>query len=381
MSNAFGEAAALRRWLFDAALPLWWDIGADRVGGGFHEAIELDGKPLARPHRARSITRQVFSYCEAGRLGWNGPWREAALHALGYFRDHFISENSVVISVVELDGRVGDPTFDLYNQAFALLAYASGHRAFGEAGGWRRLAIDLRTTLAQSYAHPGGGFLEDRARRLPQRSNPHMHLFEAALAWTEIDADPAWGAMADSIAKLCLDRLIDPPTGALRELFGADWSPAPGVEGRIAEPGHHYEWAFLLDRWARLARRQRPDAAARLTAFADAHGIDPRRGVAINAVLIDGTVHDPVARLWAQAERIRAYLVDRRPGDDPRLAAAVRGLRRFLAAPTDGVWFDQLGADDRFILEPARATSLYHVVGAVAALVTVFPIDSRPMLT
>ncbi len=120
---------------------------------------------------------------------------------------------------------------------------------------------------------------------------------------------------------------------------------------------------------------------ARLIAFADAHGIDPRRGVAINAVLIDGTVHDPVARLWAQAERIRAYLVDRRPGDDPRLAAAVRGLRRFLAAPTDGVWFDQLGADDRFILEPARATSLYHVVGAVAALVTVFPIDSRPMLT
>ncbi len=202
MSNAFGEAAALRRWLFDAALPLWWDIGADRGGGGFHEAIELDGKPLARPHRARSITRQVFSYCEAGRLGWNGPWREAALHALGYFRDHFISENSVVISVVELDGRVGDPTFDLYNQAFALLAYASGHRAFGETDGWRRLAIELRTTLAQSYAHPGGGFLEDRARRLPQRSNPHMHLFEAALAWIEVDGDPAWGAMADGIAKL-----------------------------------------------------------------------------------------------------------------------------------------------------------------------------------
>jgi hypothetical protein len=30
--------------------------------------------------------------------------------------------------------------------------------------------------------------------------------------------------------------------------------------------------------------------------------------------------------------------------------------------------FDQLKADDCFVSEPARATSLYHIVGAVAAL-------------
>ena len=158
MSDASKEAAALQRWLLEVALPLWWDVGADRVGGGFHEAIALDGRPLARPHRARSIARQAFAYCEAGRLGWNGPWREAALHALAYLRDRFISANATVVSVVGLDGRVGDPTFDLYNQAFALLAYASGQRAFGEASGWRRLAIELRGTLVQSYAHSGGGF-------------------------------------------------------------------------------------------------------------------------------------------------------------------------------------------------------------------------------
>jgi mannose-6-phosphate isomerase len=113
-----------------------------------------------------------------------------------------------------------------------------------------------------------------------------------------------------------------------------------------------------------------PPAAARLIAFADRHGSDPRRGVAINAVLTDGSIHDPTARLWAQAERARAYLVDRHPGDDARLTAALAGLRRFLATPTDGLWFDQLTADDRFILEPARATSLYHIVGAVAELQT-----------
>jgi len=61
MSDVASEAAALKRWLFDVALPLWWKEGADHVGGGFHEAIGLDGRPLARPHRARVIARQAFS--------------------------------------------------------------------------------------------------------------------------------------------------------------------------------------------------------------------------------------------------------------------------------------------------------------------------------
>src|SRR5262249_61861414 len=91
MSDVAGEAAALKRWLFDVALPLWWKEGADRVGGGFHEAIGLDGTPLARPHRARVIARQAFSYCEAGRLGWHGPWREAQRHPLDYFLHPFIT--------------------------------------------------------------------------------------------------------------------------------------------------------------------------------------------------------------------------------------------------------------------------------------------------
>jgi mannose/cellobiose epimerase-like protein (N-acyl-D-glucosamine 2-epimerase family) len=143
--------------------------------------------------------------------------------------------------------------------------------------------VALRSTLEQFYAHPLYGFLEDRSGRLPQRSNPHMHLFEAALAWIAVDDDPAWRRMADGIAVLCLQKFVNPASGALREFFAADWSPAPGAEGRICEPGHHYEWAFLLDRWARLTDRNKPEAVARLIAFADAHGLDARRGVVVNA--------------------------------------------------------------------------------------------------
>src|SRR5262249_34031401 len=148
----------------------------------------------------------------------------------------------------------------------------------------------------------------------------------AALAWMELDDDPAWRQMADGIATLCLDKFIDPGNSALRENFAADWSPASGLAGRLCEPGHHYEWSFLLDRWAGLTGRMRPSAVARLIVFADTHGVDAQRGVAIGGVLSDGTLHDPVARLWAQAERIRAYAIDRRPNDEARLAAAICGL-------------------------------------------------------
>jgi hypothetical protein len=116
----------------------------------------------------------------------------------------------------------------------------------------------------------------------------------------------------------------------------------------------------------KLTGRKKPEAVSALLAFADLHGVDSERGVTVNAVLIDGRIHDPVARLWAQAERIRAYLADRRSNND--VAMAIRELRRFFATPKQGLWFDQLAVDDRFVLEPARATSLYHIIGVAAEL-------------
>jgi mannose/cellobiose epimerase-like protein (N-acyl-D-glucosamine 2-epimerase family) len=365
MSALVDEARKLKAWLFDAALPLWWKVGADHLRGGFYEAIDLAGNPVARPHRARSIARQAFAFCEAGQLGWEGPWREAAEHALHYF-EHFIRPDGSVIAAVKVDGSEHETRFDLYNQAFALLAYGVGERLHGPGSRWRQRALALRDTLQKTYAHPLGGHVEDSETRLPPCANPHMHLFEAALLWSEIDDDVGWQRMADEIAFLCLEKFIDPASGALREFFAADWSPAPGIQGNLCEPGHLYEWAFLLHCWAARANRSRPRAVGRLISFADRCGLDTARGVAVNAVLTDGRVHDPVARLWAQAERIRAYVVEARSEADT--AAATAGLWRFLGTEKRGLWFDQLDAEDRFVMEPARATSLYHIVGAVTAL-------------
>lgn len=368
-SSEYADAAQqLRRWLFDDALPLWWRVGADHTLGGYHERIGFDGRPLILPRRSRVAARLAFCYSEAGRLGWNGPWRQAGRHALDFLRERFVQGDGTVIATVDKDGSVLEATFDLYNQAFALLAYACGHGALDPAGGWQARAYALVGTLKREFAHPQGGFREDRDGRRMLRANPHMHLLEAALAWLAIDHSPIWRDLADAIVALCLDRFIDRHTAALREFFASDWTPIAGMPGALLEPGHHYEWAFLLDRWAKLTGRDRPAAVSALIKFADAKGLDRKRGVAVNGIEPDGRVADPIARLWPQTERVRAYLIDRHEGDEARLGEAIESLSRYLDAPLPGLWYENRAADGRFIVAAAPATSLYHIVGAIAEL-------------
>ena len=75
--------------------------------------------------------------------------------------------------------------------------------------------VQLRTALLEQHARAGGGFDSGMSERTPLLSNPHMHLFEAALAWQAVSADPAWGALADEICGIALKHFIDPRTGAL----------------------------------------------------------------------------------------------------------------------------------------------------------------------
>ena len=106
----------------------------------------------------------------------------------------------------------------------------------------------------------------------------------------------------------------------------------------------------------------------RLIAFADANGVDRQRRVAVNGIKLDGSVADATARLWPQTERIRAYLIDRHDGDAARLCEAIESLSRYLDAPLPGLWYENLAADGGFVVEAAPATSLYHIVGAIAEL-------------
>jgi mannose-1-phosphate guanylyltransferase/mannose-6-phosphate isomerase len=365
-------ASRTEHWLLTSALPLWWSLGADHELGGFHELLDLGGAAVPSPRRARVQTRQSFVYCEAKRLGWQGPAREAALHGMRFFRSHYSRDDGLFRALVEPHGRTLEDTATLYDQAFALLALASLSTLPGGTAGAAEEAIVLLDAIERNMHHPAGGFRENAASAF--QSNPHMHLLEAALAWSEAGGGAVWDALADEIATFALRHFIDPEEGFLREHFSETWEPALGARGRLVEPGHQFEWAWLLARWGQLRHAPQAELAARRLFAAGARGIDTVRGVAVDALNEDMTVRSSRARLWPQTERLKAALFlneASRGADNGYLAhalAAAQSLWRYLDVPTRGLWRDTLTPTNRFVEEPSPASSFYHIIGAIAAL-------------
>jgi mannose-6-phosphate isomerase len=363
----------LKAWALDHAFPVWWEIGADKVQGGFFEKIALDGTPVEAPRRARVQPRQIYSYAVAGLLGWDGPWKQALEHGLDFYLSKYRRPDGFMRTLVASDGSPLDDKVDLYDQAFGLFGLAMASSVLPERADLPALATSLRDALYATLKHPIAGFEESVPRTLPLLSNPHMHLFEASLAWVEAGGDPQWRAMADEIAELALSKFIDPKSGGLREYYDGDWNPAPGVDGRIIEPGHQFEWAWLLLRWGKLAGRDDAIAAAlRMIAIGDGPGVDPARGVAIFALLDDMSVHDDIARLWAQTEQIKAGVLAAQVTGDARwwttAANGAEALTKYFDVPVKGLWRDKLRADGTFVDEAAPASSFYHIVCAILEL-------------
>lgn len=385
MSTAIDPApplpgAALRRWLVDDALPVWSTIGVDLRAGGFFEAIDLQGRPVEAPRRTRVVARQIYVFATAARRGWLAGADSLVDHGLAFLLSKLRRSDGSFASSVLPDGTLFDARFDLYEQAFALFALAAARRDRPDRSALHDEAVRLLQALRDQWRHPRTGFEEATPRTLPLRSNPHMHLLEAALEWAEVAeaGDRArWNDLADELAGLCLAHFIDPRSGVLREHFDGDWQPMPGAPGRVVEPGHQFEWSWLLLRWAERSGEELAGVAAqRLLAIGEVHGVDRARGVAINA--LDDTMHplDAHAKVWPQTERIKAWhaalvgSADAHARGQARthLQDAIDGLARYLLPTPPGLWHEVMDAGGDFVRQDCRASSLYHIVCAIDTL-------------
>ncbi len=368
--------AEIKAWMFDAALPFWGSAGVDHERGGFREELDLRGRPTAVPFkRTRALCRQVYVFSHASLLGW-APG--ASLSAQGY---EYIAARAWLgpdrgwAKQLRADGGVLDPTPDLYDLAFVLFALAWRFKASSDAEVVGRARATLEFIDRSMRPVSGEGFLHQRPATPPRLQNPHMHLLEACLVAYEATGEEPFRRIAHELVDLFHRRFFDGRT--LAEYFTDDWQRAPAADGHVIEPGHHFEWAWILASYQRLFGTNLEPEVRALIAFAERHGVDEQTQVTFNRVRDDGVLLDGGSRTWTNTERIKGHLaLFELTGQDPRAAVAGSArllLDRYLAVAPRGSWMDAFDADGQPIATAVPASTLYHVFLAFAEVLRLEP--------
>ena len=353
----------LESWL-DDALDHWAAVGVDRVNGGFVEHLLLDGSnPDVEFKRLRVLCRQIYVYSHAAVLRRPGSL-DIARHGYRFLTSHgWLGPERGWARQLGRAGGVIDPTPDLYDLAFVLFALGWYYRATGDDDALLR-ARETVAFLDRHMRHPMGGYLAEKPSHGHRLQNPHMHLLEAALVHVENTGEPVFRALADEIVMLFRTRFFDPATETLAEYFDENWMRAAGDPGRMTEPGHQFEWAWILSNYQRLTGEDVGNFAVALVRSGERFGVDPVTGVTFDVVRDDGVVLDRGSRAWTNAERLQAAVaMFEMEGRDPSAVFVASGgllLDRYLANVPRGTWIDHFDGAGQPKVNKIPASSLYH---------------------
>ena len=364
----------LRTWAIDDALPFWATAGFDGSNGRFEERLALGGGRLPSvPIRLMVQARQIYVYATAARLGWYPRSAGLVERAFDSMVRDFQAADGQEGWVFSIDrrGTVVDARRELYAHAFVLFAVASFVQMTGQSA-TLALADQTLAFIDENMRAHREGYVE----RLPptaghRRQNPHMHLLEGLLALWSASSDRRYLERAGHVVDLFESRFFQPDSGTLCEYLDDELRPASGIDGAIVEPGHHYEWIWLLRWFARETGRPVGRYVDALYAHATDYGFDAD-GLIVDELLADGSCRLPSRRVWPITEAIKANIAEARlgrPGAEERAAALAERLVTCLLQPaTRGGWIDRLDKDGKRTVDHMPASTFYHIVCALHEL-------------
>lgn len=382
-----GSAAAqsIRDWLTSKALPLWSTAGFDRERGCFEERLDWSGRPvLGTPRRAMVQARQIYVFSHAARLGWFPDGARLAETAMACLLRDFTGGDGIqgFAFSAGADGKTVSFARDAYTHAFILFAIAWLYRVNGDA---RLLKIADETTqfIQSSLNDPvsGGVFDEFPVKDRNKRQNPLMHLLEAFLALEESAPGRGYIDRAGVLVEIFKTRLFFPGAGVLLEYFAEDWSVHPNAaKSRVWEPGHQYEWVWLLREYEKLSGENLGFWIESLYAAARAHG-SAESGLLFDELATDMKVLKRSNRIWPHTEAAKAAVARYLTGDGeaPEFGATMiaRLTEKFLDRPFEGGWIDHIDPAGQPLVDYVPASSLYHLFLAGAEMTRGFPSDAR----
>lgn len=385
--DAISAARKCHQWLVKQALPHWAAQGFDRDRGLFAEGLDATGHAYWQPTRFRVQGRQIYVFSHATQLGWfDGRALAVQCGLEGMVRFH----NAVGYDVFALtqEGGVADGTLCCYEYAFALLGECWLYRLTGDAH-WQRQAERRYLVIESLFADQRhGGFHSTSPASVPRSQNPHMHLFEALLVASESFPDPKWQGRATALYRLFRQRFLEPVL--LREFFDETLMPRH-PDSRLIDPGHHYEWCWLLERYRVLSQDwENAPASAEideclgiLTTFARAHGHGPT-GLVMDEVTEQGEPWRATSRLWCQTEHLKALLAVYEFQPEEKLARQIADVvehifQYYITPALPGQWIDQVDPDGRPLAYNAPASTFYHIFVAFSELARVAGIGDESL--
>lgn len=278
---------------------------------------------------------------------------------------------------INAEGAVHDPKCDAYTLAFLLFTLAWLYRLEPKPS-YLVLVDEIYDVLDGTLSAPGGGVVDAWPR--PDafiRQNPNMHLLEACLALYESAGRAQDLSRAEAIHQVFSTRMLWRCQQALPELHDEQWS-AEAIDSGWYEPGHHFEWAWLLRRLARFTGKSVDKDVELLLSRSLREGVDAA-GMAVERVQILGGETLSSRRLWGTCEYLKACAAEAEadpaaaPAWRDRSALALESLQRsFLSTPRQGLWVDRVDASNRGLSADVPASSLYHLMLAIMECERVF---------
>jgi mannose-6-phosphate isomerase len=181
-------------------------------------------------------------------------------------------------------------------------------------------------------------------------------------------SDDRYLEKATHIARTLFPVFMDSDDGVLREYFTEELR-VDGDRNEI-EPGHMFEWVWLLNTYETFARHDTSDDRNALYARAEQLGPDPKfHGFVSNEVDIAAPGARGPKRLWPQLEYLRASCVQAREGNahaEDMIPALINAIfETYLKTDVEGLWVDEFDERGAPIAQAVPASILYHLFEAV----------------
>lgn len=314
--------ASVQQHFRDVIVPLWQGPGWNADMALPYEALDAAHHPLPpQRYRAMACARQLYVF--SGLIGQLAGAEERAAALFRSLQQHFHdAEHGGWFYSIDSQGTPLDRSKDLYTHAFILFACAHYWDKVREPLVESVLNATLEV-IAQRFTTNDGLYeacldQDWSSLNTGPLQNPLMHLAEAFLATLAVRADAPVQRALEQLCSAMHRRFIDPEHDVLME------KPLGAVDNWF-EPGHQFEWYFLLESSPSLRGSPLHASLDRAFAFTEQRGVDESSGAVRAMLTLDGQSKDATQRIWAQAEYLRALTL--RPDSE---AAVMRQLQALL---------------------------------------------------